>query len=283
MQASNNPNVDYPQVFIAIPTGAIKEYALLYMFAALKNLDYPTDKLTLNFAVTHRGATVDDLYVDHIKQLASIAGLPYHFSLLTTYPSAEEKERWGQYYAVICNLHELRKKFLDSDADLFWVLGGDNPPPRHMLKGLLKMNADVRSPMIKQRPNRAREFDKPGMPLQADSRAMFWMYMWHMDDVRARKDLEPQVKEALRNCFVNLPLLRLIRTDKDVVASKVSFGSGCSLVSRDAMEHLGYYLSESAYCSEDLAFMQWIHTLGFSTQLNTALHCLHFDPDGRLY
>jgi hypothetical protein len=273
----------YPTVYVAIPTGAIKEYALLYMFAALKNLDYPADKLSLNFAITHRGTAKDDLYIKHIKQLVEASDIQYPFSLTVTYPSHEEQERWGQYYAVICNVHELRKKFLDGTADLFWVIGGDNPPPRHMLKGLLRFEADVRSPMIRQRPNRARDFDKPGMPLQSDPRAMFWMYLWHLDDVRKRKDLDPRVKEALRSCWLNLPLLVLIKTDKQVLAHRVSFGSGCSLVTRKVMEHIGYYLSDSAYCSEDLAFMQWAHTLGFTTALNTGLQCLHFDPDGRLY
>jgi hypothetical protein len=72
-----------------------------------------------------------------------------------TAPDKEEFAKWGTYALVIANLHELRLKFLDSDADYFWVLGGDNfPLDRHMLKKLLKMKADVASPIIAYRPSR---------------------------------------------------------------------------------------------------------------------------------
>jgi len=54
-------------------------------------------------------------------------------------------------------------------------------------------------------------------------------------------------------------------------------------VKREVIEHIGYYLSDGGYCSEDIAFMQWTHALGFTTGLNTNLHCDHFDPNGALY
>jgi hypothetical protein len=275
--------MDYPKVFAAIPTGAIKEYAVLYMLAAIKNIDYPAYKLTINIAVTDRGEPEDKEFTKRLQQLIDCSQIPFKTSITTVTPTSEEKERWGQYYAVICNLHELRKQFLDGDAEYFWVLGGDNPPPRHALHGLLEIGADVSSAMILQRPLRAREFDKPGMPLRVDPHPMFWMYLWHMKDVQKRKDLEPKLKEALRACWINLPLLHLIRTDKKFVAWNTSFGSGCSLVKREVLEHLGYYLAEASYCSEDLQFMQWVHTLGYTTALNTGLHCGHFDPNGALY
>lgn len=271
-----------PKVFVAVPTGPIKEYALLYMFAALKNVDYPPDKLTVNFSITYRNSK-DDLFIQKFKNLVDAASLPFEVSITINNPSEEEKVRWGQYYAVICNLHELRKQFLDSDFDYFWVLGGDNPPPRHMLHGLLKVGADVSSGMILQRPNREHDFTKPGIPLRVDTRPMFWVYLWHMNDVQKRMDLDPRLKEKLRACWINLPLFQLISISKPMIIRNVSFGSGCSLVKRRVMEYLGYYLVESAYCSEDLSFLQWVHTLGFKTGLDTGLHCGHFDPNGELY
>jgi hypothetical protein len=137
--------------------------------------------------------------------------------------------------------------------------------------------------MILQRPNRAREYHKPDMPFEVDQNPMFWMYQWHMNDVHKRRDLDPRLKEKLRACWINLPLIRLIRTDKKLIVWNVSFGSGCSLVKRELMEHVGYYLNEGGYCSEDLQFMQWTHALGYTTALNNSLHCSHYDPNGAMY
>jgi len=253
------------------------------MLAAISNIDYPKDKLIINIAVTNRGDPEDVQFFNRLEALVDNSKIPFKVNLNMTNPTSDEKERWGQYYAVVCNLHELRKQFLDSDADYFWVLGGDNPPPRHVLHGLLKMEADVNSAMILQRPLRAREYDKPGMPYQVDPSPMFWMYLWTIDDLHKRRDLDPRLKEALRACWINLPLIHLFKTDKPMIAWNTSFGSGCSLVKREVMEHLGYYLNESCYCSEDLQFMQWVHVLGFKTAFNTGLHCGHFDPNGALY
>ena len=274
---------EQPNVFISIPTGVMKEYAVLYMLAALQNIDYPADKLSINIAVTDRGEPEDPEFTKRLQSLIDNSTIKFKVNVTVVTPSIDEKERWGQYYAVICNLHELRKQFLDSNADYFWVLGGDNPPPRHMLHGLLKVDADVSSGMILQRPMRAREYDKPGMPYMVDPTPMFWMYLWHMDDIQKRGDLDPRLKEALRACWINLPLIFLKATDKPMIAHKTSFGSGCSLVKREVMTYLGYYLAEASYCSEDLQFMQWVHVLGFKTALNTGLHCGHFDPNGALY
>lgn len=272
-----------PKVFIAIPTGAIKDYAVLYMLAAIQNIDYPQESLTVNIAITNRNEPADIKFTKRLQHLIEYSNIKFQVNITEVTPTTDEKERWGQYYAVICNLHELRKQFLDSDSEYFWVLGGDNPPPRYCLNRLLTIGADVSSALILQRPNRAREFDKPDMPYRVDPHPMFWMYLWSMNDVQKRHDLEPELKEALRACWINLPLLHLIKTDKKLIVHNVSFGSGCSLVKREVMEHLGYYLGEAAYCSEDLQFMQWVHTLGFKTALDTGLHCGHFDPNGALY
>ena len=274
---------DYPKVFAAIPTGAIKSYAALYMLAALQNLDYPADKLSINIAVTNRGEQTDKDYLHKLQALIDNSNFRHSINVTSVSATLEEMNRWGQYYAVICNLHELRKQFLDSDAEYFWVLGGDNPPARHILHGLLQVDVGVSSAMILQRPNRAREYDKPGMPYQVDPSPMYWSYQWHMTDIHKRKDLDPRLKEALRRCWINLPLIHLVKTDQKMIIGNVSFGSGCSLVKREVMEAIGYYLNEGAYCSEDLQFMQWAHALGYSTAFNTGLHCSHFDPNGAMY
>jgi len=275
--------IDYPKVWLSIPIGAIKEYAVLYMLASIQNIDYPKDKLTVNIAVTDRGIPEDLEFTKRLQTHIDNSTFRHKISVTVVKPSSEEKERWGQYYAVICNLHELRKQFLDGDAEYFWLLGGDNPPERHILKGLLKSSQDVTSALIMQRPERGRAFDKEGAPPRVNPYPMFWTYEWHINEMYKRRDLEPTLKEELRKYWINLPLFYLLITDKKFFAKRVSFGSGCSLVKREVMEHIGYYLSDGGYCSEDIAFMQWTHALGFTTGFDTRLHCKHFDPNGALY
>lgn len=276
--------MDYPKVFIAIPTGAIKEYAALYMLASLKNIDYPNDKLSINIAVTTRKDNKHDLgYTKRLQALIDNAKISFTVTVTNVYPTKNEMERWGQYYAVICNLHELRKQFLDSDNEYFWVLGGDNPPPRHCLKNLLKIGADVNSAAVWQRPNRAKQYHIKGAPVNPEAEPIYFVHLWRMEDVQKRKDLDPRLKEALRKCLINLPMIQQITTDRNLTIYNVSFGSGCSLSKREVIEHVGYYLTEAAYCSEDLSFIQWSQTLGFNNGLNLGLHCGHFDANGVLY
>lgn len=270
-------------MFVAVPTGLLKEYAVLYMLASLKNLDYPHDKLSVNFAVTNRGNSQDDAFRSRLTNLINHSNFPFETSITWVSPTKTEKERWAQYYAVICNLHELRKKFLDGDAEYFWVLGGDNPPPRHCLKHLLKIDADVSSAMIRQRPNRRQDFSAEGVPTVPDAEPIYFVYLWRIADLQKRKDLDPRVKEQLREAWINLPMIHQLKTDRKLTIFNTSFGSGCSLSKRHVIEHCGYYLTRAAYCSEDLSYMQWVQTLGFDSAINTSLHCGHFDPNGALY
>jgi len=270
-----------PKVFVAIPTGSIKEYSLLYMLACLRNLDYNHDNLVVWFAVTMRYPD-DESYYTRLKNLVGNAALKFEVNILRVRPKLEEKERWGQYYAVICNLHELRKIFLDGDCDYFWLLGGDNPPPRQTLKRLLKADADVASAMIYQRPHRGRELDVNANVAKDKPYPMFWMYKWTLDDIE-RPDFEPVLKEELRKMWINIPMFKAVETTQRFVVRNVSFGSGCSLSKRRVQEYVGYYLGEAGYASEDLTYMQYVNALGFSSALDTGVHCLHFDPDGRIY
>jgi len=271
-------------VFAAIPTGYMKEYAVLYMLAALQNIDYPADKLSINIAVTDRGEPEDLEFTKRLRSLIDNCTIKFKVNITVVTPSIDEKERWGQYYAVICNLHELRKQFLDGNADYFWVLGGDNPPPRATLKELLKIDADIASAAVWQRPNRQHRFhEEGGITTVNDAEPIYFVQLWRMEDIHKRRDLDPRVKEALRSIYINLPMIHQIKTKQQLVAYNVSFGSGCSLSKKRVIEYAGYYLAEAGYCSEDLSFIQWTQTLGFNNGLNLGLHCGHFDPNGALY
>lgn len=270
-------------MFVAVPTGAVKEYAILYMLASLRNIDYPPDRLTVWFAITLRHP-IDDAFYTRVKHLVDAANMPMEVNLLRVRPEEDEKLRWGQYYAVITNLHELRKRFLDGDADYFWLLGGDNPPPRHTLKRLLQLQADVASAMVMQRPHRGRELDATAAAVPKDKPyPMYWVYKWTLNDIDHRKDLEPVLKEALRALWLNIPMFQTIETTQKFVARGVSFGSGCSLSTRRVQEAVGYYLGDAGYASEDITYMQHVHALGFTSAIDTGVHCLHFDPDGRIF
>jgi len=268
-------------VFVTVPTGTVKEYSVLYMLAALRNLDYPPDKLTVWFAVTIR-YPVDEAYYSRLRNLVCNANLPFDVNIRRVRPTEEEKERWGQYYAIICNMHELRKIFLVGDWDYLWLLGGDNPPPRHTLKRLLKLDADVASAMVYQRPYRGRRYDVEDSIGKDKPYPMFWMYKWTLDELD-RADLEPALKEELRKLWINLPMFKAVETTQKFIVRGVSFGSGCSLSTRRVQEYVGYYLAKAGYSSEDLTYMQYVNALGFTSALDTGVHCLHFDPDGRIF
>ena len=267
---------------MAVPTGAVKEYAILYMLASLRNLDIEPHTLEAWFAVTMRHP-VDEAFHKRLQRLIRNANMPFQVNTLKVRPTEEEKLRWGQYYAVICNLHELRKIFLDGDYTHFWLLGGDNPPPRHALKRLLALKADVASAMVMQRPERGRELDAKAASVPKDKPyPMYWCYKWTLKDIE-RKDLEPELKEALRKLWINIPMFRTIETTQKFTARGVSFGSGCSLSTRRVQEYLGYYLGDAGYASEDIMFMQYVYAYGFEGAIDTGVHCLHFDPDGRIF
>jgi hypothetical protein len=271
-----------PKIYVAIPTGSVKEYALLYMMAALRNIYYPHDSIQIHFSITDRKDQASATYIQHVKGIVANSKMPMDFTIHYTTITPQEAERWGPYSAVIKNLHELRKDFLDGDADYFWVLGGDNLPGTGTLKRLLDLNVDVASALIRQRPLRGREFDVDGDKDAKSIRPCFWEYVWQPNDVRNRKDLEPKLKHSLLRSWVEMPPMRLALIKDNTVFHTCNFGSGCSLVKRKVLESIGYYLG-NGYHSEDIHFGQCANFLGFTTALNPAVICAHFDPDGRLY
>jgi hypothetical protein len=274
---------EQPKVFVAIPTGSIKEYAFLYMLASIRNIYYPPEKLEVHFGFTDRGDAKSCEALAHLKGLIANAEIPFTVHIHTTNPAPEEVDRWGPYSAVIVNCHILRCVFLDGDADYFWILGGDNPPGSGTLRRLLALEADCCAALIHQRPNRGREFDVDGDKDARSIRPIFWEYVWRPEHVRSRKDLEPQLKHSLLRSWVEMPPMRLAKIqDTKEVIKDCTFGSGCELVKRRVLEDCGYYLG-LGYHSEDIAFGQWVGYYGYSTALDPKIICAHFDPDGRLY
>jgi hypothetical protein len=247
--------------------------------AALKNLDYPTDKLSINYAVTYYPDVPDcPKYDAYIRKLVEAAGLKCPWHITRTTPDEDELEHWGTYALVIRNLHELRKQFLDGDADYFWVLGGDNfPLDRHMLKKLLKMKTDVASPVIAYRPSRQPEGKRSRNRLEP----IAWTYLWWPDDIE-REDIQPEVREALWKAWMNVPMTRFIRKKEKIVHGAM-FGSGCSLSTREAQMYAAYWLPPAGYMSEDLNYTQHLVAYGFDVAVNTTLRCGHFETDGHIY
>jgi hypothetical protein len=253
---------------VAVPTGWNKEYAVVYMMAALKNIDYPHNRLTVNVAVTNRGDKQSEPYRVQVQNLLRDCKLGCSTSFHYVEPSKDEMKRWGPYFAIVSNLHRLRLHFLEGDCDYFWLLGGDNPPPRHMLRKLLELDVDVASPSIRQRP--ARTVEQKAIP-------MFWTYYWTMKDLEG---WHPRLKEALRKAWPEIAFLRFPDPNKKRVHKFAAFGSGCSLVKRVVLEHCGYVLGTGGYHSEDLHFSQYANFYEFTTAVNMNLYCPHMDADG---
>lgn len=269
--------VKTPFIYLAIPTGAPKFYAIHRMIADIRNLDYPQDRLYVSFAVTDRGRSEDEAFYQCVCALMEHAHWKGPWQVLRVTASEEEMERWGQYYAVITNLHTMRKQFLDGDWEYFWVLGGDNPPKRDTLKRLLALDVDVGSAIINQRPMR-------GALLMGrdDVYPVFWKYVFTPKDVRPRLDLHPLVREAILQAWVQLAFMELVKGEQNTVYHNVCFGSGCSLVKRRVLEYCGYYLG-AGYHSEDIHFAHHASLYGFDTAVDTRTHCPHFDPNGSIY
>jgi len=213
------------------------------------------------------------------KTLINCANFPNDVIILKTELTSYDFNRWSQYMAVIKNLHEARKLFLDGDWQYFWLLGGDNPVPRHMLKKLLETDADVVSAIINQRPHR-------GFGVFEDNPGAIYPVFWHQtlmpEEIRKRRDLDPRIRIAILQAWINLCYYDLVQAPSGKTYRKVAFGSGCSLIKRRVMEYCGYYL-DGGYHSEDIAFSQYATFCGFDLALDTSLHCLHFDPNGLIY
>ena len=247
--------------------------------AALKNLDYPKECLSVNFGVTHYEDNKDCVaFSRYLRELLPSVKMKCSMNIYYTSPDEDEFEHWGTYALVISNLHRLRMAFLDSDFEYFWVLGGDNIPlDRRMLKKLLELEADYSSPLIAYRPSRVPKAKRSKTKLEP----IAWTYEWWPRDVE-REDIPPAIREVLRRAWMNIPMTRYIRT-KETVVHGAMFGSGCGLSTRRAQSYVGYWLPPSGYMSEDLSYCQHLVGYGFDVVLDTRLRCGHFETDGHVY
>lgn len=267
-----------PSIYVGIPTGDNKEYAVLYMLASLRNLDYPPKKLSVNWAVTHLGNQQSEEYLKRLRTLCEAANFPCEVKVHATYPVMADMMRWGPYFAVIMNLHLLRLDFLQSDCEYFWLLGGDNPPFRSTLRRLLKVKADVASAMLYQRYAR-KKFWKEDMKKRYP---VYWGRAWeleHLDEL----DLEPVLRDELRTAWLEFMFLDVPDLPEGQVIRNSVFGSGCSLIKREVLEYTGYVLGSGGTQSEDLHFCQLAKLRGFDLAIDTSAVCIHFDPDGKVY
>jgi hypothetical protein len=275
---------ELPKVYVGIPTGPIKEYASLYMLASLRNIYYPKDKLEINIGITDFNDSQSHQYRARFTALLENALMPFPTNIHMTTSTLQEQERWGPYHAVIKNLHELRKDFLDkNEFEYFWLLGGDNPPSSGILRRLLALNVDYAGALISQRPTRGRKFDPDGDKDARSFLPIFWQYLLTPKEIRKRTDLEPKLRQSFLRAFTEMPYMALMQIDRSKGAIHCcNFGSGCVLIKRRLFEHIGYVLGKG-YHSEDLHFGQWANLLEFETALDPNIRCAHFDPDGRLY
>ena len=251
------------------------------MLASLRNVDYPKTRLSINFAVTDFKNSESAQYIERLKNLLGNANLKCETTIQTTQPTMDDFDRWGPYYAVILNTHALRVKFLTGKASYFWLLGGDNPPPRGTLKKLLKVNADITSGCINQREKQCKKFDVETSPTLRYP--IYWRYIWTMKDLEEHH-LEPKLKNMMRQSWLEFMFLDAPpREASEHVIRECVFGSGCSLIKREVLEYIGYALGSGGTHSEDLHFCSHANLRGFETALDLDAQCLHFDEDGKVY
>lgn len=260
-----------PRVFIGIPTGPPKRYALAYMFAALQNLDW--DNKEIHWAITD----YDKEFNNYIEKLADT--IPLNGDVHLHYTHLTEKEREKPFGPVLANLSLLRRTFLDGDCPYFLLLGGDNPPQRDTVKRLTKLDADVAMGTCYQRPGRGWGTAAGGLP-------MLWQPAWRMEEL-AKFNLHPQILDEFRTAFVESSFLIPIICDPNWRRRKsmeaVVGGSGCVLIKRDVFERIGFYLPRCGYHSEDIQFFMRAIEHGYRVKADLKLHVPHFAPDGRVY
>ena len=272
-----------PKVFIGIATGPSKDYALHYMMAALRNLNY--DNYEIHWAITDFGDAKSSQYIEHLKQVSSTVKWKGNVYFHTTKYDAskppvctrEVNGAVASYDLVIRNLRKLRGAFLDGDCEYFLEVGGDNPPPRETIKRLIKLDCDVAFGTCYQRPSR----DGSG-----EVYPLVWEYTWQLKDLD-KYNLEPIVKAKLALAFTNTPFVVPVYARKYwrklKYLSPYSGGTGMVLIKRQVLEHVGWRLPPSLYFSEDLYFCHQCNAHGYSTICDLKFHVPHFDDDGAVY
>lgn len=262
-----------PKVFVGIPTGPPKRYALAYMFAALQNLDWENWELHIASTVYRGGYRPDDGFQDSLRKFIDAVDVGVD---VTVHRCPLDEQEMLPYVPVLRNLALLRGVFLDGDCDYFLLLGGDNPPPRSTVKRLLSLEADVACGLVYQRPYQG--IGNMAYPL-------VYTYSWTLDELP--DDLPPHLvgefRKAWRASMFYLPLYLDTEWQTKGVIDRFTSGSGCTLIKRKVLENIGFYLPWSQYHSEDINFFTWSHYLGFSTKCDLDFHVPHHDEDGSAY
>jgi len=272
MNGSQRFETPCPKVYVAIPTGPPKDYALLTVFAALERLQY--DNVEVHLAVTRYADGSGDWFLDRVKLLSTQINMP-----ITIHPTQVEKpvDEPVPFLAVLRNFRRLRHVFLDGDCPYFLSLGGDNPPPHQTIQRLLALDADVASGICYQRPGRGQA--------QHGVYPLAWTYTWTLDELPP--DLEEDVRKQFVTAWMNSTLLLPVNIDLDWQRQNVleyySGGTGCTLIRRRVLERCGFELPVQCYHSEDMHFFNKANLRGFTTKCDLTFHVPHMAPEGESF
>ena len=267
-----------PKVWIGIPTGPGKEYAFLYMLAAVGDIDYNPKYIKITFALTDLGDEESKQFIKRARNLVENANYMFETEIIVTKPTEHQKQQWQAYANIMRNMLALRRKFLKEGYDYMWVLGGDNPPPRNTLKRLLALDADIASALIYQRP--LKDY------LGVGSWPMVFQHRWELKHLE-HNGLNPEQKRILRKAWQEVGFHKIVTENPNWKRLKVLrgavFGDGCCLIKRRVLEKIIYRIITRAYLSQDLQFCQDALVAGFTTAVDMKLHCPHLCVDGKAY
>jgi hypothetical protein len=271
-EAKQQPQL--PKVFIGIPIGPPKLYSTYYMIASLANLNYPN--VELHWAVT---GAVDDSrfsdYRDRLTKLCSAVKWPEGWNNHIHYVTLTKERRLQNYGPILENKTVLRNAFLDSDADYFLLLGGDNPPPRDAVKALMSVDADVAMGTCYQRPEATNLGVYP----------LVWRFLVKLEEIDAL-DIDEVNKLQMRMNWLTSPSVVNVSYDPDFTKQNVEWyvcgGDGCALIKRRVLETIdwGVVPPDSAACSEDMYFMTQALYYGYTTACLPKLHIAHMSESG---
>jgi hypothetical protein len=263
-----------PKVFIGIPTGCVKLYSTYYMIASLANINYPN--VELHWAVT--GAADDPRFSDfrdRLTKLCEAVKWQEGWSNTIHYVPLTKKQRLYSYGPILENKTVLRNAFLDSDAEYFLLLGGDNPPPRDAITLLMMTGADVAMGTCYQRPGRSNLGTFP----------LVWRYLVRLDEIE-KLDVDGVNKQQMRMNWLTSPPIINVSYDPDFTEQSIEWhvcgGDGCALIKRRVLETIDWGVTppDSAACSEDMYFMTQALYYGYSTACLPKLHIAHMSESG---
>ena len=272
-QSLRAKDTEQTKVFIGIPIGPPKLYSTYYMVASLANLDY--ENVEIHWAVTGGYDAKFEDYRARLTKLCEAVDWPRGWSNTIHYVPLTNEQLQMPYGPILENKNVLRQAFLDSDCDYFLLLGGDNPPPRHAVKHLMAVNADVAMGTCYQRPG----------VTECGVYPLVWRYTYSLEEVDAC-DADPASKELMRQAWLVCPSVISVSYDpdwqKDDVLWTICGGDGCALIKRRVLETIDWAVRppDNASSSEDMYFMSQALYYGYSTACLTTLHIPHMAESG---